>query len=83
MCSGSGATSPGDGYTYDIDTILTACAEHGVAMEMNGSSGRLDLNSDFARLTHQRGVKIVMGSDAHSTKGLDQMIQLRRAGFGL
>lgn len=72
-----------DGYDYDTETIFEACVEHDVAMELNGSSGRLDLNAERARAAHNAGVPLVLGSDAHSTGGLDQISyaiqQARRA----
>ena len=74
-----------DGYSYDMDKVLVACRDRGVAVEINGSGGRLDFNARHARLAHQMGVKIVLGSDAHSTRGLGAMRaavgQARRAGL--
>jgi DNA polymerase (family 10) len=74
-----------DGYDLDIGRVMDACAAHGVAMEINGSTGRLDLNADLARMAHDRGVKIVLTSDAHSTRGLEDLDyalqQARRAGL--
>lgn len=74
-----------DGYDLDIGQVMDACAAHGVAMEINGSTGRLDLNADLARMAHDRGVKIVLTSDAHSTRGLEDLDfalqQARRAGL--
>jgi DNA polymerase (family 10) len=74
-----------DGYDLDIGQVMDACAVHGVAMEINGSTGRLDLNADLARMAHDRGVKIVLTSDAHSTRGLEDLDfalqQARRAGL--
>ena len=32
------------GYDVDIDAILTACAKHGVAVEINANPWRLDLD---------------------------------------
>lgn len=74
-----------DGYDLDIGQVMDACSAHGVAMEINGSTGRLDLNADLARMAHDRGVKIVLTSDAHSTRGLEDLDyalqQARRAGL--
>lgn len=75
-----------DGYAMNIEAIMEACAAHGVAMEINGSTGRLDLNSELAARAKTRGVKLVLSSDAHSTRGLSEMFyavqQARRAGLG-
>lgn len=74
-----------DGYTYDFDAVLDACASHNVALEINGSTGRLDLNAELAQKARARGVKLVLGSDAHSTRGLEDIFfavqQARRAGL--
>jgi DNA polymerase (family 10) len=73
-----------DGYVYDFDAVLEAVGEYGVAMEINGSVGRLDLNAEKARTARARGAKIILGSDAHSTRGLDDMrfaVQQARRGW--
>ncbi|MFW5966906.1 MAG: DNA polymerase/3'-5' exonuclease PolX [Persicimonas sp.] len=73
-----------DGYTYDFDAILEAAVEHGIAMEINGSTGRLDLNAEMARTAASRGAKLVLGSDAHSTRGLKALryaVQQARRGW--
>lgn len=53
-------------------------------MELNGSTGRLDFNADNARRAKARGVKLVLGSDAHSTRGLSAIeyaVQQARRGW--
>ncbi|MBA2662513.1 MAG: DNA polymerase/3'-5' exonuclease PolX [Bradymonadaceae bacterium] len=74
------------GYKYDLDAVLEAAVEFGVAVEINGSTGRLDFNAEHAERAHRRGAKIVLGSDAHSTRGLEDMDfavqQARRAWLG-
>ena len=62
-----------DGYEYDEETVLETAAEHDVAMELNGSEGRLDLDADRARRAHEQGVELVLGSDAHSTGGFEAL----------
>jgi DNA polymerase (family X) len=57
-------------YGLDIEAILTAAARHGVALEINSQVDRLDLNDSHARLAKDRGVKLVISSDAHSSRGL-------------
>lgn len=59
-----------DGYEYDFEAVLEAAHDHDVALELNGSGGRLDLNADLAHRAHDEGVELVAGSDAHSTVGL-------------
>ena len=68
---------------YDFGAVVKACAEHGVAMEIDGQPERMDLDDQLARLALQAGVKLVISSDAHSTVELGFMrwgvSQARRA----
>jgi DNA polymerase (family 10) len=58
------------GYPVDIEAIVAAAAGHGVALEMNSQVDRLDLGDVQARLARDRGVRLVISSDAHSTGAL-------------
>jgi DNA polymerase (family 10) len=49
-----------------LDTIVDACAARGVALEINCQIDRLDLSDVNARLARERGVPLVIASDAHS-----------------
>lgn len=62
-----------DGYEYDFDAVVDCAVDHGVALELNGSTGRLDLNAEKARRAHQKGALLALGSDAHSRRGLDDI----------
>ncbi len=53
-------------YPVDIETVVSAAARHGVALEINCQVDRLDVNDVHARLARDRGVTIVISSDAHS-----------------
>jgi DNA polymerase (family 10) len=59
------------GYDVDIDAVLAACAEHGVAVEINANPWRLDLDWRW----HQRGLELgcmfSINPDAHSTTEID------------
>jgi DNA polymerase (family 10) len=57
-------------YPVDIDAVLEAAARHGVAVEINCQVDRLDLGDVHARLARDRGVPIVISSDAHSRAAL-------------
>jgi DNA polymerase (family X) len=57
-------------YPVDVDAILDAAARLGVAVEINCQLDRLDLNDVHARLARDRGVAIVISSDAHSSTAL-------------
>jgi DNA polymerase (family 10) len=55
----------------DMERVLAAAARHGVALEINCQTDRLDLSDTHARLARERGVKLVISSDAHSTSALE------------
>ncbi len=57
----------------DMSAILTAAKRHGVALEINCQPHRLDLNDAHARLAKERGVPIVISTDAHSRAGLEMI----------
>ena len=54
----------------------------GVAMELNASSQRLDLNDVHCRMAKEMGVKIVMNSDAHAAQELDYRFGISQARRG-
>jgi DNA polymerase (family X) len=62
-----------DGYEVDVDRVLKACAEHGVAVEINCNPRRLDLDWRW----HQRGLELgclfSINPDAHSVAELELM----------
>src|SRR5271155_1435512 len=72
-----------DGYHFDMDAVLTQAAKLKVAMELNSSPDRLDLNDIHLRQAKQKGVKIVINTDSHHTSHLDKIrygiLQARRA----
>ena len=51
--------------------VIDAAARNGVALEINCNPERLDLSDSHARLARDRGVKLVISTDAHSTTELD------------
>jgi DNA polymerase (family 10) len=57
-------------YAFDVDAVFDAAARRGVAIEINSQAYRLDLNDTLARLARERGVMLVISSDAHSTAAL-------------
>ena len=54
----------------NMERVVEAAARHGVALEINCQIDRLDLSDVNARLARERGVKLVISSDAHSTAAL-------------
>jgi DNA polymerase (family X) len=59
------------GYNVDIEAILTACAEHGVAVEINGNPHRLDLDWRWHERALALGCTLSINPDAHSIAELD------------
>ena len=57
-------------YAYDFEAVVDAAAKHGVAMEINTQVNRLDLDDGHAKLARDRGVRLVISSDAHSRRAL-------------
>jgi DNA polymerase (family 10) len=57
-------------YPFDLEAVVDRAARNGVAMEINSQVHRLDLNDLHAKLAHDRGVRLVISSDAHSCRGL-------------
>jgi DNA polymerase (family 10) len=54
----------------NMDRVFDAAMAHGVALEINGQPDRLDLNDVLARRARDRGVKLIVDSDAHSPAAL-------------
>ena len=55
-----------DPYALNLEQVLDAAARCGVAMEINSQIHRLDLSDSHARLARDRGVKLVISTDAHA-----------------
>jgi len=70
-------------FAVDIEAVIDAAARHHVALEINSQVDRLDLNDTHARLARDRGVRIIISSDAHSQHALAVtrwgVVQARRA----
>jgi DNA polymerase (family 10) len=62
-----------DGYALDLERVFAAAAAAGVAIEINSQVDRLDLDDTHARLARDRGVSIVIDSDAHSPAALGNL----------
>jgi len=74
---------PGADVTFE--NVLKAAADHGTWLEINAHPSRLDLDDIHAAAAKDRGIPIVINTDAHSTAGFDVMqygiFQARRAGL--
>jgi DNA polymerase (family 10) len=54
------------GYEIDLGAVLDACARTGTAIEVSGQPERLDLDADAVRAAVERGVLLVLNTDAHA-----------------
>jgi DNA polymerase (family 10) len=71
-------------FPMDFDAVLDACEEYGVALEVNGSPNRLDLNDHLLRRVLERDIWITINTDAHATRTLSQMhfgVRMARRGW--
>jgi DNA polymerase (family 10) len=60
-----------EGSKVNVEKIIDAAKANGVALEINSQPHRLDLCDSHARLARDRGVKLVIDSDAHYVEALD------------
>ena len=54
-----------DASALDLERVIAAAAEQGVALEVNATPERLDLDDRGCRLAKAAGVPLVISSDAH------------------
>jgi len=57
----------------DLERAFEVALETGVAIETNGLPDRLDLSGPEIKLAIEAGVPIVVSTDAHSVRGLENM----------
>lgn len=62
-----------EGYPIDHKTIIDACAEHNVVIEINANPWRLDLDWRWVRYAMEKGVKLAINPDAHEMEGYADM----------
>jgi DNA polymerase (family 10) len=60
-----------DATKVNVEKVIDAAKAHGVALEINSQPHRLDLCDSHARLARDRGVKLIIDSDAHEIDALD------------
>jgi DNA polymerase (family 10) len=58
----------------DLERVFEVALETGVAVEINGLAPRLDLRDVHVRAAIEAGVPIVCSTDAHSVRGLGNML---------
>lgn len=66
-------------YAIDMEAVLAAMKRTGVAIEMNSSPSRLDIDEHTARMARDAGVPVVLNSDAHGVRELTHL----RYGIGI
>jgi DNA polymerase (family X) len=62
-----------EGADLDMDAVLNAAGESGVALEINASPYRLDLDDVFARRAKELGIPISINTDSHSEADFDML----------
>jgi DNA polymerase (family 10) len=62
-----------DPFAFDLDAVLEACAENSVAVELNAHPSRLDLKDTHLTRAKEKGVKVVISTDAHRISELALM----------
>ena len=60
-----------EGADLDMESVLAAAAESGVALEINAHPSRLDLDDVSARRARELGIPISINTDAHTEVDLD------------
>jgi DNA polymerase (family 10) len=71
---------------FDVDAFLTACAQNGCAVELNGSAHRLDFGVRELQMAKERGILVSVAADAHATGEIAEHLDYgtsvaRRAGL--
>jgi DNA polymerase (family 10) len=62
-----------DAYPFDLERVLEVAREEGVALEVNAQPERLDLTDQACRLAKEAGVALVISSDAHNARHLENL----------
>lgn len=60
-------------FEIDMEAVIDAAKRAGTALEVNAAPERMDLNDQYARRARDRGVRLTVNTDAHSTAGLAQL----------
>jgi DNA polymerase (family X) len=62
-----------DPYRFDLKRVFAAAKKNGVILELNGNPERLDLCDSHVKLAHERGMRIIISTDAHHPDHFDFM----------
>jgi len=60
-------------FQMDVEEVLAAAAELDVAVELNANPNRLDFSDVAVHRARELGVKVVISTDAHAPRGLENM----------
>ena len=58
---------------FDMDAVLAAAARAGIALEINCQLDRLDVSDTVARAARDRGIPLIISSDAHTIGEFDTL----------
>nr|WP_255647389.1 PHP domain-containing protein [Fulvivirga sedimenti] len=61
------------GYPLHMPTILDACRDNGVSIEINANPRRLDIDWSYLPEVLERNIKISINPDAHNIKGINDV----------
>jgi DNA polymerase (family 10) len=74
-----------DAFEFDFEEVFRDAARRNIALEINSFPDRLDLNDHHLRLCKRLGAKIVISTDSHHTKHLENIkygvLMARRGGL--
>ena len=62
-----------EGADLDMEAVLNAATETGVALEINAHPSRLDLDDMYARRAKELGIPISINTDSHSEADFDML----------
>ncbi len=62
-----------DPFQFDVEKVFEAAKKRGVVLELNGNPERLDLSDRHVRLAKERGLKVIISTDAHHPDHFDLM----------
>jgi DNA polymerase (family 10) len=54
-----------DPFLFDIERVFEKARQRGVILELNGNPERLDLSDRHVRLVRDKGMKVIISTDAH------------------
>jgi DNA polymerase (family X) len=62
-----------EAFPFDFEKVVDEAVRRGVALEINSSPERLDLNAQMARAAKARGARFTISTDAHHPNHLRGM----------